>query len=67
MLVTPTQWLDKRFGEDNAKRPHPSSVRRWAEAGELPGKKIGGRWFIEIDEESASTGNALADQVLNRL
>lgn len=66
MLVTPNSWLDKRFG--NAKdRPSASSVRRWAEAGELPAKKIGGRWFIDIDAEMNSTGNDLVDKVLNAL
>lgn len=63
MLVTPTEWLDRRFGESKH-RPHPSSVRRWLDSGELPGKKIGGRWFVEIDEEKNSTGNALADRIL---
>lgn len=63
MLVTPQEWIEIRFGTAK-KRPHPSSVRRWIESGQIPGKKIGGRYYVEIDEETASTGNELADQVL---
>lgn len=63
MLVTPQEWLDRRFG-DAKQKPHTSSVRRWIEAGELPGKKIGGRYYVELDIEKIETGNPLVDRVL---
>lgn len=64
MLVTPREWIDRRFGSAK-QRPAPSSVRRWIEDGELPGKKIGGRYFVDIDAEQGNTGNELADRVLS--
>lgn len=63
MLVTPKEWIERRFG-DAKKKPHPSSVRRWIENGDLPGKKIGGRYYVEIDIEAVSTGNEIVDRVL---
>jgi hypothetical protein len=63
MLITPQEWIERRFGSAK-KKPHPASVRRWIERGDLPGKKIGGRYYVEIDVEASSTGNALADRVL---
>lgn len=63
MLVTPQEWLERRFG-DSPGRPDPVSVRRWISAGHLPGKKIGARYYVEIDAEVGSTGNDLADRVL---
>ncbi|HEY8386512.1 MAG TPA: hypothetical protein VIK82_09875 [Porticoccaceae bacterium] len=63
MLITPQEWIERRFG-DAKKKPHPSSVRRWIENGVLPGKKIGGRFYVEIDDERNSTGDELVDRVL---
>lgn len=63
MLITPQEWIERRFG-DAKKRPHPSSVRRWIDNAEIPGKKIGGRYYVEIDIETESTGNELADRIL---
>jgi len=62
-LVSPREWIAMRFTRAQ-KKPHPSSVRRWVESGDLPGKKIGGRWYVDIDAEAISTGNELADKVL---
>ncbi len=64
MLVTPQEWIEIRFGSAK-KKPHPASVRRWIDRGDIPGKRIGGRYYVEIDGESASTGNDLADKVLS--
>jgi len=63
MLLTPSEWLERRFG-DAQKRPAPSSVRRWLEAGELAGEKIGGRWFVEYDPQAIHTGSEIADRIL---
>lgn len=63
MLVSPKQFIKERFG-DKPGRPDPATVRRWIRAGHLPGKIIGASYYVEIDEESASTGNSLADSVL---
>lgn len=63
MLVSPVEWIERRF-RDAKRKPHPSSVRRWIESGELPGKKIGGRWFVDLAAEKNETGNELVDKVL---
>lgn len=63
MLITPQEWIDRRFG-DAQKKPTATSVRRWIENGDLPGEKIGGRWFVEVDSTKITTGNDLADRVL---
>jgi hypothetical protein len=64
MLVTPQEWIALRFG-DAKKKPHPTSVRRWIGRGDIPGKQIGGRYYVEIDEERRITGNELVDKVMN--
>lgn len=61
--MSPSEWLERRFG-DARKRPTPSSVRRWLEAGELPGEKIGGRWFVEYDPQAPNTGSEIANKIL---
>jgi len=63
MLMTPREWLDTRFGSAK-RRPAEGSVRRWLEAGELPGEKIGGRWFVEYDPQAPHTGSEIADRIL---
>jgi hypothetical protein len=63
MLVSPREWIKLRF-LNAAGKPDPSSVRRWIDAGEIPGKKIGGRYYVDIQAEISSTGNDLADRVL---
>jgi len=49
--------------------PTPTTVRRWCESGDIPSKKIGGTWYVVVDElgqldQSRATGNSLADQLL---
>lgn len=42
------QWRDKHFTEDSA--PDEVTVRRWLRLGTLPGRKVGGMWFIDEAE-----------------
>jgi hypothetical protein len=51
--------------------PAAITVRRWLEAGDLPGEKIGGSWFVLVDEsgeayrpKKVTTGSAGADALL---
>ncbi len=44
-------------------RPHPTTVIRQIERGDLNGVKIGGRWYVIKD---MSTGDPLADEILSR-
>lgn len=63
MLLTPQEWIERRFG-DAKKRPDPQSVRRWIDSGALPGEKIGGRYYVEHDPEAPHTGSDIADRIL---
>jgi len=31
-------------------RPSATTVRKWIESGELPGRKIGSSWYIDISQ-----------------
>lgn len=46
-----------------ASAPHPTTVIRQIERGDLKGVKIGGRWFVVKD---ISTGDTRADEILSR-
>jgi hypothetical protein len=63
MLMSPQDYLDIRFAKTK-RRPTAGSVRRWVESGELPGQKIGGRWFVEYDPQAPHTGSEIADRIL---
>lgn len=44
-LITPIEWSKKYFAEGS--RPSETSIRRWLNEGKLPGRKIGGSWYID--------------------
>lgn len=60
-LITIAEYKRRQFAEGSA--PHDSTIRRWIANGELPGRIIGGTYYVH---ESAlhSTGNELADKIL---
>jgi len=43
--MTPQQWTAKYF--DTESRPAEVTVRRWLSTGKLPGRKIGGTWYVD--------------------
>lgn len=45
--------FQRRFSPESA--PHTHTVRRWIDQQRLPGKKIGGRYYIDDDVFSSST------------
>lgn len=45
--------------------PSRNTLYKWCENGDLPAKKIGGQWFVDVAAESNDTGNILANEVLN--
>lgn len=60
-LISITEYRDLRF---TGRRPAASTLRRWIEDGELPGRRIGGCYYVDIDAEQKRTGNSIADAVL---
>ncbi|WP_245583355.1 helix-turn-helix domain-containing protein [Oceanospirillum beijerinckii] len=61
-LMSIEEWRKRRFlGE----APAPVTVRKWCANGEIPAKKIGGNWYIDVDAEANVTGKPLVDMVLN--
>lgn len=55
------EYIQSEFTPDS--QPHPTTVRRRIERGDLKGVKIGGRWYVIKD---MSTGDPLADEILSR-
>ncbi|MEL4893527.1 helix-turn-helix domain-containing protein [Xanthomonas protegens] len=45
LLMTVVAWRSKYFAAGSA--PTELTVRRWLQAGSLPGMKIGGTWYID--------------------
>lgn len=61
-LISISEYRDLRF--TGSRRPAASTLRRWIEGGELPGRRIGGCYFVDLDAEQKRTGHSLADAVL---
>jgi hypothetical protein len=62
-LMTLKQYRAVRFARGS--EPSMATLKRWVNAGTLPAKMIGGRWYVEVNREAANSGNALVDKVLN--
>ncbi len=60
-LMDLEQWRHARFA---GRPPSLTTIRRWCREGHVPGKKVGGTWYIDLDAERRQTGNALADAIL---
>ena len=65
-LMSVREWIEFRFENDP---PAEGTVRRFCAKGEIPAKKICGRWFIDAEAEMNQTGepevDALIDMVVN--
>lgn len=62
-LISVYEWRDMRFTGN--RRPSDRTLRKWCENGDIPSKKIGGLWFVELQAEMNNTGNELVDRVLS--
>jgi len=60
-LLTADKWLQKYF-DDNS-RPSVATLQRWLRDGKIPGKKVGGTWFID-EHEWLADGDLLVERVL---
>lgn len=61
-LIYPATFAERHF--DPADRPDNRTVRKWVRDGYIPGREIGGRVFVDEEGFLASTGDELADRVL---
>ena len=54
--------------------PSTLTIRRMIQRGDLPGERLGGKWFVHVDESgqpvkqhiARSTGNQEADRLLSQ-
>ena len=60
-LLTTDRWLDVYFDTDS--RPSVATLQRWLRDGKIPGKKVGGTWFID-EHEWLADGDDLVERVL---
>ena len=60
-LMTPERWLDRYF-EEGSRMPMPT-LNRLLREGKIPGRKVGGSWFID-EHEWLAGGDDLVARVL---
>jgi len=60
-LLTTDRWLDVYF--EAASRPSVATLQRWLRDGKIPGKKVGGTWFVD-EHEWLADGDDLVERVL---
>ncbi|GLQ31619.1 hypothetical protein GCM10007876_20980 [Litoribrevibacter albus] len=52
------EYLDQEFTENS--RPTPRTVVNWIQSGAVPGTKVGGTWFVYVQETAS-------DRLVNRV
>lgn len=60
-LMTVREWRERYFTAASA--PSELTVRRWLQSGEVPGRKIGGNWYVD-EQEWLAGGDELVARVL---
>jgi hypothetical protein len=61
-LMTPQQWAEKYF--DEGSRPSEVTLRRWLNEGRVPGRKVGGTWYVD-EHAWLADGDEQVRRVLN--
>ncbi len=61
-LIRPTHWAEKNFAEES--RPAEITVLRWLRDGKIPGRKVGGTWYVD-EHAWLSDGDDLVQRVLD--
>ncbi len=61
-LTSIPNWKDRHFTEGTA--PSDMQIHRWLRDGRLPGRKVGGTWYIDENGWLAD-GDDLVERVLN--
>ena len=75
MLETISAWTARRFAPGS--RPTNATVVRWITAGEIYGRQIGGKWYVDesvrlistgpTPQAPIDTGNEVADRILRSI
>lgn len=60
--MKPVAWAEKYFAEES--RPAEITVLRWLREGKIPGRKVGGTWYVD-EHTWLADGDALVQQVLD--
>lgn len=60
-LMTAAAWVEKYFDADS--RPADLTLQRWLRAGKVPGRKVGGTWYVD-EHAWLATDDELVRRVL---
>jgi len=60
-LITAQIWLERYFEEGS--RPADLTLQRWLRSGKVPGKKVGGSWYVD-EHAWLAEGDDLVERVL---
>lgn len=61
-LMAANLWAQKYFDEDS--RPAEITLMRWLRQGKIPGRKVGGSWFVD-EHAWLAAGDDLVQKVLD--
>jgi len=61
LLIEAHAWTAKYFAEES--RPAELTVRRWIRDGKVPGRKVGGTWYVD-EHAWLAAGNDLLQRIL---
>jgi len=65
-LMLVSEFRKKRF--TGKSKPCERTIKRWIKEGTIPGKKIGGRYYVDVTEEAKQiTGDPKTDRRLRKL
>lgn len=65
MYMSITEYRETNFTPKSA--PDPRTIKKWIDNQELPGKIIGGTYFVEVEEaEKIKPANHLVSKVLSQ-
>lgn len=61
-LMTAHAWVEKYF--EAGSRPSEITLQRWLRSGKVPGRKVGGTWYVD-EHAWLADGDDLVQRVLD--
>ncbi len=61
-LMTAHAWVEKYFASES--RPAEITLQRWLRSGKVPGRKVGGTWYVD-EHAWLADGDDLVQRVLD--